>query len=240
MPVQRLENLRRFYSILDELKVRLGGYRRLATADGRLAWPQRGIYFFFEPGEQRSNSGFGRRVVRVGTHALTLTSRTTLWGRLSQHRGVAITGGGNHRGSVFRKHIGYALMGRTPELDCPTWGERTSAPRAVREREHYLELMVTEVIGQMPFLWLDVGEIKDGHRVRGYLERHPIALLSNYGKPPVDPPSPTWLGSFCRSERVKLSGLWLSDYVDEAYDPIFLDRMEQQVRSGIGFDEKGD
>ena len=83
-------------------------------------------------------------------------------------------------------------------------GEGRSAAKAVREREHYLELLVTEVIGQMPFLWLGVGEFDgDGPSVRGYLERNTIALLSNYGKPPLDPPSRAWLGRFGRSERVK-------------------------------------
>jgi hypothetical protein len=42
-------------------------------------------------------------------------------------------------------------MGRTPDLACPTWGEEQSAPKAVRDREHYLEVMVIDVIGQMPF-----------------------------------------------------------------------------------------
>jgi hypothetical protein len=220
---QRLKDLKRFYSILDELKARLGGYRYLATADGRLIWPHRGMYLFFEPGEQRRDSGLGPRVVRVGTHALTPTSITTLWTRLSQHRGVAMTGGGNHRGSVFRKHVGYALIGRTPDLACPTWGEGNSAPKAIREREYYLEAMVTEVIGAMPFLWLGIGDNHGGHTCRGYLERHAIALLSNYDKPGLDPPSQRWLGRYCRSDRVRYSGLWLSDYVDDGYDPVFLD-----------------
>ena len=31
-------------------------------------WPQRGVYFFMEDGEERSDSGSGLRIVRVGTH----------------------------------------------------------------------------------------------------------------------------------------------------------------------------
>jgi hypothetical protein len=44
----------------------------------------------------------------VGTHALTATSQVTLWGRLRQHRGHLAgphPGGGNHRASVFRRHV---------------------------------------------------------------------------------------------------------------------------------------
>jgi hypothetical protein len=63
-----------------------------------MVWPKRGVYFFFETGESRSDSGSGPRVVRVGTHALREGSRAKLWTRLSQHQGTITTGGGNHRG----------------------------------------------------------------------------------------------------------------------------------------------
>ena len=56
--------------------------------NGRMNWPQRGMHFFFEPGETRTHSGKGARVVRVGTHAPTSTSQTTLWRWLSQHQGT--------------------------------------------------------------------------------------------------------------------------------------------------------
>jgi hypothetical protein len=121
-------------------------------------------------------------------------------------------------------------MGRTPSLACETWGEGNSASKAIRDREYYLEAMVTEVIGRMPFLWLGVEDVNASHSVRDYFERNSIALLSNYGKPSLDAPSQGWLGRFCRSERVKNSGLWLSDYVDDTYDPMFLDRMASLVR----------
>src|SRR6266566_1615272 len=106
----RLADLIRFYEILSSLAVKTGGPRCLVNCDGRMGWPQRGVYFFFEPGEVRSDTGQGRRVVRVGTHALTASSRTTLWNRLSQHRGTVTPKGGNHRGSIFRLLIGAALL----------------------------------------------------------------------------------------------------------------------------------
>ena len=43
-------------------------------------------------------------------------STSTLPGRLRQHRGVTSSGGGNHRGSVFRQHVGRCLAVRHPEL----------------------------------------------------------------------------------------------------------------------------
>ena len=98
-----------FYSILETLEKSLGGARTIAECTGRAAWPRRGLYLFREPGERCSDTGTGPRIVRIATHALTGTSRTTLWRRLSQHRGRA-NGGGDHRTSIFRLLVGSALI----------------------------------------------------------------------------------------------------------------------------------
>ncbi len=108
----RLADTARFYELLADLEARLGGARVLADCSGRMNWPERGVYFFFEPGEARASAEGRRRVARVGTHALIAKSQSTLWRRLSQHRGVASTGGGNHRGSIFRLLVGIALAHR--------------------------------------------------------------------------------------------------------------------------------
>ncbi len=84
LAIARLADTERFYALLDALRGRLGGYRRLADCDGRMDWPERGVYFFFEEGERRAGPSQGRRVARVGTHALKHGSRTSLWNRLSQ------------------------------------------------------------------------------------------------------------------------------------------------------------
>jgi hypothetical protein len=100
----RTSDIDAFYALLDALAARTGGPRRLAECSGRMAWPERGVYFFFEPGEIYGNRP---RVVRIGTHALTSTSRTTLWKRLSQHRGttspVGATIGGRSFASLWAK-----------------------------------------------------------------------------------------------------------------------------------------
>jgi hypothetical protein len=57
MSDSRLEHLVRFYAILDQLERTLGGPRRLADCRGRMDWPQRGVYFFRESGESRTDSG---------------------------------------------------------------------------------------------------------------------------------------------------------------------------------------
>jgi len=62
---RRLDDLVRLYSILDRLERRIGGRRLLASSDGRSGSPDRGVYFFMEDGERRTESGGGLRVVRV-------------------------------------------------------------------------------------------------------------------------------------------------------------------------------
>jgi hypothetical protein len=224
----RLLYVRRFYDLTAELERRAGGKRLLRECSGRMSWPQRGVYFFFEMGEVRTDSGDGPRVVRVGTHALAPGSRTSLWNRLSQHRGTAASGGGNHRGSIFRLIVGAALAARdSHQLD--TWGKGSSAPAEVRlgEREH--ERRVSAYIGAMSFLWLDVGDAPGRASLRGVIERNAIALLSNYSAPPLDPPSREWLGHFADRPKVRASGLWNQNHVDEPYDPSFLDTLEHLV-----------
>ena len=142
--MDRFEATRIFYSFMDELERHVGGRRCLAAATGRMQWPNRGVYFFCEAGEVRSGSGEGTRIVRVGTHALNRGSGTTLWGRLRQHRGTLRPPGGNHRGSVFRKLIGDALMAQSPSLEISTWGDKPSASRQVRDAERPLECMVSQ------------------------------------------------------------------------------------------------
>ena len=227
--MSRLCHLQQFYSLLAVLEARLGGTRRLSECSGRLSWPDRGVYFFMEPGETRSCSGRGHRIVRVGTHALTARSKSTLWKRLSQHRGPARTGGGNHRGSVFRLIVGTALIERDG-FHCSSWDDgRGDALREIKYLEQPLERAVSQVIGGMPFLWISIGDKPGPRSLRGYIERNVIALLSNYGKAPIDPPSDTWLGSHCTRDRVRSSGLWNSNHVNEKYDPGFLDHLASLV-----------
>jgi hypothetical protein len=229
MPAERIEHLRSFHSILERLEAALGGSKTLGECFGRLPWPQRGVYFFQELGEHRSDSGTGPRIVRVGTHALASGSGTRLWTRLSQHRGQKQSGGGNHRGSIFRLIVGTALIERG-EHASPTWGKDNTAPREVRDQEISLECAVSNVIRAMPFLWLGINDEPGPDSLRGYIERNSIALLSNYAKPPLDPPSSGWLGRACNRERVRKSGLWNSNHVDEAYDSAFLDRLDSLVK----------
>lgn len=229
--LNRSDDLRRFYSAVEVLGEKIGGARKLAECSGRLDWPTRGVYFFMEAGEVRED-GRSPWIVRVGTHALKDAATTKLWSRLSQHRGPNITGRGNHRGSIFRLIVGTAIMAGG-SLEFPTWGAGDSAPAEVRADDVVLECEVGKVIGAMPFLWLAVDDKAGADSLRGYIERNAIALLSNFGKVPLDAPSAGWLGHSCNRERVRLSGLWNSRHVNEPYDSEFLPCLTQLIADGV-------
>lgn len=200
----------------------------LSGCTGRMIWPQRGVYFFMEDGELRSDSGAGSRIVRVGTHGLKANSKTTLWTRLSQHRGTPTTYAGNHRGSIFRLLVGTAMLARDG-VSHPTWGRGSNAPKNVRAEEVPLEKKVSCVLGAMPFLWLSVPDATGPDSLRGYIERNSIALLSNFERDPLDPPSSGWLGHYCDRDRVRRSGLWNFNHVDEYHDSNFLRTLEGAI-----------
>jgi hypothetical protein len=118
--MKRTDDLVRLYRILDKLEASSGGKRFLAQLAPSGSWRQRGVYFFFEPGEVRVGSGRGSsELVRMPWGA---GARSTLHQRLRQHAGKSSGSGGNHRGSIFRLLVGEALIARGGCLPCPSWG----------------------------------------------------------------------------------------------------------------------
>jgi hypothetical protein len=232
MSNDRQAHTSRFYHLLDDLARHEEGPRRLRDCTGADGWPRHGVYFFYEDGEARADGS--PRVVRVGTHALTATSTTTLWGRLRQHRGRVggrNPGGGNHRASIFRSHVGTALIRRGPWPDdlLDAWTGRHRLP-VWAALEDQVELEVSRYIGAMPFLWLAVPNRQDGDSDRGSIERNSIALLSCLIGGP-DQSSGSWLGRYAANSNVRQSGLWNSNHVHDAYDSSFLQVLEGHLTS---------
>ena len=228
--MSRRDDLIAFYALMDELERRIGEKRRLSDADGRMIWPNRGVYFFFEPGEDRFGSGQGPRVVRVGTHALIAGSGSSLWGRLRQHRGTVKPLGGNHRGSVFRLLVGEALIGRDPRVGIDSWGrDRKVNVKDARDAERPLEKMVSQHIGDMSVAFVPIEDAPGPDSMRRYVERNAIALLSGFPDRVIDRPSSNWLGHHCGHEKVRLSGLWNNNHAGEAHESGFLSVFERLV-----------
>ncbi len=100
------------------------------------------------------------------------------------------------------------------------------------ERPH--EEAVSRRIRAMPFLWIAVEDLPGPASARGLIERNAIGLLSNFNKEPFDAPSDGWLGRSSGRERVRKSGLWNNNHVDEPYDPAFLDTLSLLVKNTGG------
>ncbi len=173
------------------------------------------------------------RVVRVGTHAVSVGSKTKLWTRLSTHRGTT-SGGGNHRGSIFRLWVGKALLERDGALVPKpiTWGKGSSAERPVRDAEAHVEQGVSACIGSMPFLWIEADDEPGTQSIRRIIESNAIALLSCCGSSAdaADPPSDQWLGRHCPKEAIRRSGLWNVRDIGGRFDPESLDVLERCAR----------
>jgi hypothetical protein len=222
------KDLDRLYAIFRKLASLPGQGVKLGECHGRMPWPKRGVYFFVEPGEFRSD-GKEHRIVRVGTHAVSTGSRSTLWKRLRAHRGAS-SGDGNHRGSIFRRHVGVALLAMSADSAAITsWGLGSNAPKPTRAQEAALEGRVSSFLATTRVYWVDVPDEAGRNSLRSYIERNAIALLSN-GLNPLDKPSACWLGRKSDRECIRQSGLWNVDYVGDKYDPVFLQTLEECVR----------
>jgi hypothetical protein len=230
---ERLQHLDEFYSLLTKLEKGVGGKRVLKECTGGLAWPEMGVYFFFGRDEYRSSDVSQERVVRVGTHTVSRGSKSTLWNRLRTHRG-ALDGSGNHRGSIFRLHVGAAIINHSEgKIESPKWGAGEMAGPEVKYVEAKLEQKVSEYIGALSLLWLAIEDEPSPTSDRAFIEQNAIALLSGY-KTPIDLPGRDWLGRRSSREAIRRSGLWNVNYVEDAYDPRFLGVMAQYVDVTLG------
>lgn len=162
--------------------------------------PKNGIYLFFERGEvvQRRNKIL-QRIVRVGTHKKNgLFSR-----RIRQHYGRVASLGGNKNASVFRRHLGGALLRRL-DLSDPRLEEwLTQGAPTFPEVESMVSLLL-----RFDFAFSCLRVDREGERLD--LERSLIALLAQH---PLGRPSRTWLGAYAASERIRESGLWNTQHL---------------------------
>jgi hypothetical protein len=223
-------NLERFYASLARLEKALNQGSLLNRLSEIKNLPQRGVYFFREAGEPISSGE--PRVTRVGTHGVSAGSKSTLRGRLKTHLGSK-SGSGNHRGSIFRLHVGMALR-RRDGLELPYWGKGSTKPEDLRaspaavlaEAEH--EQRVSKVIGDMTILWVSVDDEPGPGSLRSYIERNAIAMLSNR-RSPIEAGSGEWLGNHSAREEIRSCRLWNLNHISEEYDSAFLDGLDRAI-----------
>ena len=228
---QRIRDMEMFHSLMGRLMQLTGTaplLRDLTSSSFRAA---RGVYFFLDDAQPRWTDS-SPRVVRVGTHAVSAGSRSSLWGRLRAHRGN-LDLGGNHRSSIFRLHVGAALLAEGKTSAAASWGRVQGASAAVLRAEADLERKVSSYIGSLRVVWIEVPDAPSPYSDRAYLERNSIALLAG-PLGPLDPPTEDWLGRCSSHDVIRTSGLWNLDHVRGEYTAEFLGVLESYVAAREG------
>lgn len=159
-----------------------------------------GIYIMFENGEKY---GEFDRIVRIGTH----TAGDRLKNRLKDHFISK-----NKDGSIFRKNIGKALLNKTNDAYLDLWTLDTSIKqhkdKINKEKQAEIEDNVTNYLQEnISFVCFNVAEKESRLRLEE-------ALISLLNKADDFYPTNDWLGNFSPVDKIRQSGLWLTQGID--------------------------
>ena len=186
--------------------------------------PLDGLYLFFERGELAECRGLTvDRIVRVGTHRVNGRFRK----RVLQHYGPVSPLGGNRRGSIFRKHVGAALLRKADPYDTglKDWLAKNGPPFPTLEAEVSRTLR-----GNFTFVCFPVDNREERLRLEGGL----IALLAQH---PLRGPSTGWLGRHALAGEIRSSGLWNVQHIaDDPITPADLERLSELVQVTLAED----
>jgi len=193
--------------------------------------PGRGVYIFVDLNE-RNFCGAPGRVVRIGTHAISQGAKSTMKQRLRHHLGLA-DGTGNHRGSIFRLHVGRALLERDGMRgQLLSWGDGQHAPFHVRALEKEHEIRVSNYLCRLEVYTMKIDDTPNRNSLRAAVERQLIALCSERLQP-IDHPSEKWLGNYSPMQSIVKSGLWNLRDVGRIYEPAALGSVDDICSRGI-------
>ena len=114
-----------------------------------------------------------------------------------------------------------------------TWGIGQAAGGEIQEKERPLEREVSQVLGAMRLLWLNVPDDPGPYSDRSYLERNTIGLLSRIAILQGGQSS-TWLGNWSKQIHISLSGLWNLDHLYGVPDDEFPSVLARYVSITLG------
>ncbi len=174
-----------------------------------------GLYFWYEEGEFGHNGE--QRITRVGTHE----KQGRLLARINEHFG------GVREGSVFRKHLGGALMklNTEPEAEVKVWYEkRKENPRFNDPKFKCYEERVTNQAKDSNYRVLRVADLNE----RLQMEEKLIALFSHCE---ACCPSKKWLGNHAYRKEICDSALWNINHIHSAneFTPSDLPRLRHLI-----------
>jgi hypothetical protein len=212
----RVRDVRALYAHIGEAR-RQGRTFLLGDLSAR-SLPEKGVYIFLDPAETSAWSN-GPRIVRIGTHAVSEGSKSSLRTRLRNHLGPA-HGVGSHRGSIFRLHVGRAMLeaeGRNG-AEVLTWGVGQQSPKPVPDNEIAHERRVTDYLQRLEVFVFDIDDPPSKTSLRALAETQLIGLMTADGLP-LEPASAGWLGLRSPMAPIRETGLWNIRDVGAAYRP---------------------
>jgi hypothetical protein len=187
------------------------------------ALPRNAVYFFYEKGEYCGHQATKPRIVRVGTHR-----DGNFQSRIAEHfllneRKMAFTQDqpAPHERSIFRKHIGRALLNKTGDPYLSVWEidftkrKTRDAKRHLRDisREAAIEGEITQILRrEFSFRFIEIADQIQRMGSQG-LER---ALIGTLASCPQCSPSDGWLGCYSPKAPIRESGLWLIQHLKAA------------------------
>ena len=185
---------------------------------GRL--PENGIYFFYEKGEVWGHGENRPRIVRIGTHR-----EGNFQSRIAEHflpneakMKFDVTRPPPHDRSIFRKHIGRALLNRDHDPYLAVWNIDLMTKEALNthahlrdiDKERRIETEVTRILRQQ----FSFGFIAlEGQAERIGSEGLEARLIGTVARCDACKASNAWLGYHSPIEKVRQSGLWLVQHL---------------------------
>jgi hypothetical protein len=211
----RVRDMQRLYILINSLQETGKVFPLCKLNDQKL--PKQGVYLFIDM-KEINLLGKPGRIVRIGTHAISSGSRSTLRNRLKTHLGPK-DGTGNHRSSIFRLHVGQALFSSLRISDCnETWGADKPATSDLIVFERHHEKLVTEYLANLLVCIIPVLDSASRFSLRALIEKQIISLYSeNFLF--LETPSCQWLGRHSHKTIIASSGLWNLQHVGSTYDP---------------------
>ncbi|MGI6549542.1 MAG: hypothetical protein ACOX4Q_10970 [Syntrophomonadales bacterium] len=173
--------------------------------------PANGICLFFEAGETCVlNDRQVDRIVHIGANQ----RNGRLPGRIQDHYGRVNSLGGNKNASIFRKHIGGALLNRADPHDTriEDWIKLEGPTLADVE-----EWVSRKLRDRFSFICLPLESTEE----RQSLKKGLIALMAQH---PLGHPSERWLGHYALNPDISSSGLWNTQHIWS--DPLTLSQFK--------------
>ena len=181
--------------------------------------PHNGIYFFYERGEMWGHGGSMSRIVHVGTHR-----NCNFQSRIRDHytpdtkMSFDAQKPAPHDRSIFRKNIGRAILNRNNSDYLRVWNIDFTTTENRKRYSHLrdigfeknMEREITRLLQEnFSFRYIPVEDEAERMGKTG-LESRLIGTLSSCR---MCRASDNWLGQYSPVEKIKQSGLWLSQHL---------------------------